>query len=159
MGERVTARADEDIPFTVWPKSASDADARSIRAWSAKHAAEKRAREDWIDGQANWPITYCVRDGVNGTLWAVDIAIATQPSFVAYEAREIEMPAATHVLWGGSVLCEDLRLRRVPNDWPDGQRWISLRDAAVGAETPLNRCAACWAKALGLVEGLKQIGR
>ena len=151
---------DEDIPFTVWPKTAPEVDARAIRAWSAKHAAEKRAREDWTnEGQADWPITYCVRDGVNGTIWEIDVAIATQPTFVAYEAREIELPAATHVLWGGHTLCKDLRLRCVPRDWPVGHRWISLKDVADGAQAPPDPCEACWAKAPSLVDELRQIGK
>jgi hypothetical protein len=152
---------DDLVPFAVWPKDGSDTDARPHRAWSAEDAARQRAREDWDAGQVettDWPITYCVRDGVTGTIWVIDVALAMQPSFVAIDAREIAMPPAAHVLWGGRVLCEDLRLRGVPRDWPNDQRWISLRDVADGVETPPDRCAACWAKVPGLVEGLRQIG-
>jgi hypothetical protein len=156
---------DASVPFSVWRKEGADADARAYSALSAKQAAEKHAREDWIAGEARWPITYCVRDGVNGTLWAIDVAIATQPTFVAIEAREIEMPASTHVLWGGRVLCEDLRLSSVPGDWPAGHRWISLKDIADGSEADFqerfalpDRCASCWAKVPGLVEGIGKEG-
>ena len=156
----MTARVDEDIPFTVWPKTASEANARAIRAWSAKHAAEKRAREDWTnESQASWPVAYCVRDGVNGTIWEIDVAIASQPTFVAYEAREIELSAATHVLWGGHALCGDLRLRCVPRDWPVGHRFVSLKDVADGESAPLDRCETCWTKAPSLVDELRQIGK
>ena len=149
-------REDEDVPFMVWSKAGAS-DTREIRALSAKQADEKRAREDWIGGQADWPITYCVRDGVSGTLWEIDVTIATQPSFVAYEAREIAMPAATHVLWEGRALCADLRLCRVPGDWPVGQRWISLEDVARGVWVEFqdrfalpDRCAVCWGEAARL---------
>lgn len=57
-----------------------------------------------------------------------------------------EMTATTHVLWEGRVLCEDLRLRGVPRDWPTGQRWISLADAADGNAAPSDRCATCWSR-------------
>jgi hypothetical protein len=155
------AEADEDSPFTVWPKTAaSEVDAYSIRACSAKHAAEKRARADWTnEGQASWPVTYCVRDGESGTIWEIDVAIASQPTFVAYEAREIEMPAATHILWGGHALCGDLRLRCVPRDWPAGHRFMSLKAIADGETAPPDRCAGCWEKAPTLVDELRQIGR
>ena len=145
--------------FTVWPEAGSDADARTIPAPTAKQAAEKRAREDWLAGATTWPISYCARDGLTGNVWVVDVTIAMEPSFVTIDAREIPMSPATHVLWGGRVLCEDLRLRRVPRDWPDGQRWISLKDVADGTEAPPDRCGACWTKAPGLVDGLLQIGK
>ncbi len=155
----MTRSNDEDIPFAIWPKTASDVDAKTIHALSAKQAAERQAGEDWKGGQADWPITYCVRDGVSGAIWAIDVTIATQPTFVAYDAREIEMPASTHILWGGHALCEDLRLRCVPRDWPAGQRWISLKDVADGGDLPPDPCATCWAKAPDLVENLRQIGK
>ena len=149
---------DLEVPFAVWRKDGSEADAQSYRAPTAKLAAERRARQDWIAGEASWPVAYCARDGVTGNLWVVDVTIATQPSFVAVDARMVPMPPATHALWGGHVLCEDLRLRGVPRDWPDGQRWISLKDVADGTEAPPDRCETCWTKAPGLVEGLRQIG-
>jgi len=68
------------------------------------------------------------------------------------------MPPATHVLWGGLVLCEDLRLRGVPGDWPVGQRWISLKDVADGVAAPPDRCEACWVKVPTRIEELRQIG-
>jgi hypothetical protein len=144
--------------FTVWSNDGSDADARTFLAPTAKQAAEQRAREDWLVGATGWPISYCVRDGVRGTIWVVDVTIAMEPSFVALDAREIEMSPATHVLWGGRVLCEDLRLRHVPRDWPAGQRWISLKDVADGVTPPPDRCETCWTKAPGLVVGIRQIG-
>ncbi len=151
---------DDTIPFRVWRKTEAEAAAQSFHALSAKEAAEKRARQDWTAGEASWPVAYCVQDGVNGTIWAIDVAIATQPTFVAIDKREIEMPPAMHVMWGARVLCEDLRLHGVPRDWPAGQRWISLRDVADGAVVPPEeQCAACWTKAPGLVDGLRQIGK
>ena len=155
----MTARDDKDVPFWVWPRDATDAYARSCRrlALSPKQAAEIRAHEDWINGQASWPITYCVRDCVNGTIWEIDVAIERQPTFVAYEARVIEMPAATHVLWGGRTLCGDLRLG-VPGRWPDGHRWISLKAVADGVEAPPDRCETCWEKAPGRVDELRKEG-
>jgi hypothetical protein len=154
----VTTPDDEDIAFTIWPKTGSAADEHVLRALSAKQAAEKRARVDWTDGKAGWPITYCVRDGVNGTVWEVDVTIATQPSFVAYSTRVVDLPVATHVLWRGVTLCGDLRLRGVPGNWPAGHRWISLKDVAAGEKPPSDRCEACWTKAPGFIEELRQIG-
>jgi hypothetical protein len=144
--------------FAVWPKARSDSNARTIRAPTAKQAAEQRAREDWLAGATTWPTTYCARDGLTGNVWVVDVTIAMEPSFIAFDARVVPMPPATHVLWGGRALCEDKRLRGVPRDWPVGHRWISLKDVADGVAAPPDRCAACWTKAPGLVEGLRQIG-
>lgn len=151
---------DDKVPFWVWPKDASDAYARATRrlALSPEQAAEMRAHEDWINGQTSWPITYCVRDGVNGTIWEIDVTIERQPTFVAREARVIELPAATHVLWGGHALCGDLRLRGVPGSWPAGHRWISLKDAADGVEAPSDRCEVCWGKSPARVDELRQFG-
>ena len=56
------------------------------------------------------------------------------------------------------MLCEDKRLRGVPRDWPDDQRWISLKDVADGVEAPVDRCETCWNKAPSLVVGLRLIG-
>jgi hypothetical protein len=147
-----------DVPFAVWPKDGSDADARIFHAPGAKQAAEQHARENWLAGATSWPIAYCVRDCVRGTIWVVDVVLATRPSFIAIDAREVPMSPATHVLWGGGALCQDLRLRHVPRNWPDGHRWISLKDVADGAEAPSDRCEVCWTKAPGLVDGLRQIG-
>jgi hypothetical protein len=69
------------------------------------------------------------------------------------------MPGAIHVLWGGNALCEDKRLRGVPRDWPEDQRWISLKDVADGTEVSADLwCEACFTKAAGLVAGIRQIG-
>lgn len=72
-----------------------------------------------------------------------------------------EMDPSTHVLWHGWALCEDDRLRGVPRDWPQGQRWISLRDLIDGTEAPSDLCSACWAKApaLAIAETSRQIKR
>ena len=88
----------------------------------------------------------------------IDVGVVPQPSFVALLAREVPMPTAVHVLWGGNVLCEDRRLRDVPGNWPKDQRWISLQDVANGVEAPADRCEACWTKAPDLVAGIRQIG-
>jgi hypothetical protein len=72
--------------------------------------------------------------------------------------HEIAMRPSTHVLWGGRVLCEDLRLCGVPRDWPAAQRWISLKDVADGVEAPTDRCEVCWNKVPGAVEDLRQSG-
>ena len=146
------------IPFTVWLIDGTEADARSYTAAIARHAAECRARDDY-QGDPSWQASYRVRDGVTGQIWDVTVGVVQQPSFVAVAASKVPMIAATHVLWGGNVLCEDLRLRGVPRDWPDGQRWASLKEVADGLEAPPDRCEACWTKAPGLVEGLLQIGK
>lgn len=144
--------------FAVWRKDESDVDARTFMTPTAQQAAEQCAREDWIAGATSWPTSYGVRDGLRGTIWVVDVAIAMEPAFVALDAREVAMPASTHVLWGGRALCGDLRLRGVPRDWPPDQRWISLKDVADGVLAPFTRCEACWAKAPELVHGIRQIG-
>jgi hypothetical protein len=144
--------------FKVWPKDGSDVDARTSLSPTAKQAAEQRAREDWRAGAMAWPATYCVRDGLRGTLWDISVTLAMEPTFVADDIQEIPMASSTHVLWGGRVLCEDLRLRHVPRDWPDGQRWISLKSVADGTARPNDGCGVCWNKAPELVDGLWQIG-
>jgi hypothetical protein len=146
------------IPFTVWPVEGAEADARSYVAATARHAAEKCAEDDYAD-ENEWSIAYKVRDGATGHLWEIRVGVVAQPSFVTLEARTIQMQAASHVLWGGKVLCADLRLRGVPRDWPADQRWISLADVADGAKAPPDRCEACWDKAPGLVDGIRRIGK
>jgi hypothetical protein len=153
-----TDDAIEGVPFLVWPIQGDEADGRSYTAATARQAAECRGRDDY-DGYPTWQESYRVRDGVTGQIWDVIVGVVQEPSFVAIAALKVPMLAAMHVLWGARVLCEDLRLRGVPRDWPEGQRWTSLRDVADGAAAPLDRCEACWAKAPGLVEGLLQIGK
>lgn len=151
---------ENDVPFTVWRMGGLEADARAFRAATARQAAEQCAHAEYVEDPA-WQHdhrVYYVRDGATGRFWTVTVGLVHEPSFVAVGAREIPMPSATHVLWGGRVLCEDLRLRGVPRDWPDGQRWISLKDVADGAAAPPDHCEACWTKAPGLVEGIRQIG-
>lgn len=144
--------------FKVWSKDGSDVEARTVLAPTAKQAAEQIAREDWLAGATTWPTAYCVRDGLRGTRWDISVTLAMEPTFVVDDIQEIPMASSTHVLWGGRVLCEDLRLRHVPRDWPDGQRWISLKDVADGTEAPPDPCETCWTKAPGLVDGIRQIG-
>jgi len=147
-----------NIPFAVWPQDGTEVNARAYTAVSAKQAAEKRAADDYKASGQECASVYCVRDGRTGTIWTVLVGVVREPSFVALDAEEVLLPAATHVLWGGRVLCKDLRLRGVPRDWPDGQRWISLKDVADGAALPDDGCVACWKKAPDLVTALKQIG-
>lgn len=153
---------DEDdtaiVPFLVWVLERGETDAQTYHATTARQAAEKRAREDY-SRDPSWQEAYTVRDGATGDVWSVHVVVVQQPSFVAIAASEELMPPATHVLWGGNVLCEDLRLRSVPRDWPDGQRWISLADVADGTPDPSDGCATCWAKAPGLIDGLRKIGK
>jgi len=148
---------DDLVSFSVWPRAGSDADVRCYRAESARNAAERAARDDYDPAVAEY--AYGVRDGESGKIWSIVVGVVPQPSFVAIDAQEIEMPAGTHVLWGGHALCEDMRLRGVPRDWPAGQRWISLKDVADGAARPVDGCATCWDKAPGLVEGFMKIGK
>jgi hypothetical protein len=145
-----------DLPFTVWPVDGTEADARKYTAATARSAAEKCAKDDYVD-QDEWSIAYYVRDDSTGHRWEIRVGMIAQPSFVTLEARTIPMPSATHVLWGGKVLCADLRLRCVPRDWPLGQRWISLADVANGASAPSDGCVTCWDKAPSLVDGIRQI--
>lgn len=155
-------------PFAVWRRGICAAGAGEgpdlavhvVQAPSAQQAAEQRAREEHQE-DPSWqaPATYRVRDGTTGRIWDVIVGLVHEPSFVALDTCEVKMPAATHVLWGGNVLCEDLRLRHVPRDWPEGQRWISLKDVADGAARPDDGCGTCWDKAPGLVEGLLKIGK
>ena len=145
------------VPFMVWPVGGKETEARRYNAASARHAAEKCAEDDYAD-EDEWSISYCVRDMSTGHRWEIQVGMIPQPSFLALEVRMIQMPAATHVLWGGNVLCADLRLRGVPRDWPAGQRWISLADVAAGTKTPPDCCENCWSKAPSLVEGIRRIG-
>ena len=157
MTNRPEFEDDLDFVFAVWSQDGDEADARTYYAPNARQAAEQRAHADCKDDLA-WPVTYSVCDKRSGQIWVVLVDVVPQPSFVAIEAREIPMMPATHVLWGGRVLCEDLRLRGVPRDWPEDQRWISLKDIADGAEAPADRCETCWKRAPGLVTGLRLIG-
>jgi len=147
-----------DAPFAVWLEG-NETDVRYYYDWNARRAAQQRARDD-RDLAYAWPVTYCARDGVTGQIWKVRIDRVMQPAFVALDAIEIPMPPTVHVLWGGDVLCEDPRLRRlkVPGNWPEGQRWISLKDVAGGVQAPVDRCEKCWAKAPAIVAELRQIG-
>ena len=145
------------IPFMVWPIDGKEADARRYTASTARDAAEKCAQDDY-DDEDEWSIAYYVRDESTGHRWEIRVAMVPQPSFLTIEARTIPMPPATHVLWGGKVVCPDLRLAGVPSSWPAGQRWISLADVANGATEPADRCEACWSKAPVLVEGIRHIG-
>lgn len=145
--------------FAVWPKDGSDV-ARTYSAPDVRIAAELRARDDARAGvevatatTAYWPITYCARDDRTGQFWLVVVDLVHRPSFTAIDTREVEMAAATHVLWGGRVLCEDLRLCGVPRVWPADQRWISLKDVADGHAAPPDACEACWKKAPGARHG------
>ena len=146
-------------PFAVWRQDGLDTAAHDVRASNAKQAAEQRAREDYQDPSWQSPATYRVRDGQTGQLWDVTVGLVQEPSFVALDTLEIEMSPSTHVLWGGNVLCEDLRLRHVPRNWPADQRWISLRDVADGTPRPDESCEACWTKALKLIDNLLEIGK
>lgn len=145
------------ITFTVWPIDGKEDDARKYTAATARDAAEKCAQDDYDDEQ-EWSIAYYVRDASTGHRWEIRVGMVPQPSFLAIEARILPMPPATHVLWGGKVLCPDLRLRGVPSSWPVGQRWISLADVANGVAAPADRCEVCWSNAPGLVEGVRRIG-
>lgn len=152
---------DDDMPFTVWPMGGLEMDARPYRAATAKQAAERCARDDY-SRDPSWQSdhrVYSVLDGSTGRRWTVTISVVQQPSFVAVGAREQPMTPSTHVMWHGRVICEDLRLRGVPAGWPVGQRWISLKDVVDGAAAPPDRCEACWTKAPGRIEELRQIGR
>lgn len=149
------------VPFLVWPALGSESDAKPYRAATARQAAEKRAGDDYDYGGGDpvWRGSYRVRDGITGKIWQVTVAVVNEPSFRAIAASEEPMLPATHVLWGGHALCQDLRLRGVPRDWPADQRWIGLKDAADATFVVADRCAGCWSKVSGLVAELRQIGK
>ena len=124
----------------------------------ASDAAEAYA--DYVHGnrdgnESSWPLTFRVRDA-DGEIADFEVDREYVPEF---SASPVKLVPATHVLWGGHVLCKDLWLRHVPRDWPVGQRWISLKDVADGAARPDDGCAACWNKAPGRVKDLLQIGK
>lgn len=145
--------------FRVWAEDEEASAGRLIGpAGTAARAAELRAREDWLAGEKHWPRTYLTRCDATGTISSVEVTLAMQPSFVTIATRKIPMTPATHVLWGGSALCEDRRLAGMPRDWPADQRWISLKDVADGAVTPSDGCSRCWLKVPDLVTDIKQIG-
>lgn len=125
----------------------------------AKDAAEAYA--DHVHSQRDghectWPLRFRVR-GPDGSVQDFDVDREFVPEFTAHAAP---MQQALHVLWGGKALCEHALLRGEPGRWPEGQRWISLRDVADRADVPSDhaRCEVCWKRAPGLVEGLRQIG-
>jgi hypothetical protein len=145
------------VSFAVWPEAGTDADAQSYVAPTAKHAAEQRARDDYNKGENVWPNTYSARDNKTGTIWTVLVGVVAQPTFVTLDAHEVFMLPASHVLWGGRALCEDLRLRGVPSEWPSGHSWTSLETYAKGVDLPPNHCATCWARAPGILVKIRQI--
>jgi hypothetical protein len=123
---------------------------------TAADAAEAYAdyAHDRRDGhESTWPLVFRVRSP-DGSIQDFEV----RRDFVAEFSATLVRPAATHVLWGGRVLCDDPRLRGVPRDWPSDQRWISLKDVADGVAAPSDRCEACWGRAPALVEGIRQIG-
>jgi hypothetical protein len=124
---------------------------------TAADAAEAYADHvhDHRDGrESTWPLVFRVRCP-DGTTRDFEVYRDFVPEF---SVHEVPMSPATHVLWGGEAVCRDGRLRGVPGDWPEGQRWISLQDVADGAAEPSDRCERCWLAAPGLVAGLRQIG-
>lgn len=74
----------------------------------------------------------------------------------AVSCPEVPMSPATHVLWGGRVQCGNPRLSGYPVDWPEGQRWISLKDVTDGSEPPSDRCEACWTEAVETIAALRR---
>lgn len=116
-----------------------------------RRAAELAAN---LDADANlyaWPTTYCVLDR-DGRLWRVLVDRVTRPTYGAVDLEEAPpMPPAVHVLWQGSVACQDVRLAGVPANWPEGQRWMSLTEFAAGNEPAGPYCALCWKRAPSLI--------
>ena len=110
-------------------------------------------RDGW---ESTWPLMFRVRC-LDGSVADFEVDREYVPEFRVAPIKVL-MPSATHVLWSGRVLCEDLRLRGVPGGWPEGQRWISLKDVADGTHAPDDRCEACWARAPGRALALRQIG-
>ena len=133
--------------FTVWRMIGNDSEPRSYNTETARDAAELRAQDDyWASSEKmRCPIAYRVRNDSSGMIWIVTVDLVPQPSFRATQVKEIPMEPATHVLWHGRTLCDDLRLRSVPRDWPVGQRWLSL-DAVIEQDDPPDRCKECWIK-------------
>jgi hypothetical protein len=144
--------------FTVWQKDRPDT-SRELLALNAPQAAEQQAREDYQDPSWRAGTTYRVRDAATGVLCEASVFVKSEPSFVARLLRVIEIPSMTHVLWGARVLCEDLRLRGVPAEWPEAQRWMSLKDVADGVPAPSDRCEDCWSKALELIDESRHFGK
>jgi hypothetical protein len=165
--------------FAVWVDGETEERARVYAVGAgiegdvcAADVAEQCARDDYhsYNYEGSWPVVYRARNVVTGELFMVEVAVEMRPHFVAVREAVIPMPPTVHVLWGDRVLCEDPQLRGATASWPDGQAWISLQDFADGGylagdrlglrleRATRDRCAACWKKAPGLVEGLRQIG-
>lgn len=133
------------VPDTVL-HSASDA--------AEAYADHAHGQRDGYEG--TWPLLFRVRNP-DGSFQDFEVDRALVPEFTA---SPVQTTPALHVLWSGRALCDHARLRRVPGDWPQGHSWISLKDVADGATIPSEhpRCEACWKRAPGLIEGLRQIG-
>jgi hypothetical protein len=81
-------------------------------------------------------------------IWHVRVDRVMRPSYVVLAVEEAPpMLPAVHVLWQGRVACEDARLMGVPSSWPEGQRWMSLTEFAIGHEPHGPYCALCWQRA------------
>lgn len=148
--------------FKVWHRDSDPMTARTFAEATPERAAEQYARADYRERQ--WPpdpadpTAYFARDERLGVTWEVDVAIVHEPAFVADRAREVPLLPAVHVLWGSQVLCEEPRLlAALPGSWPEGQRWISLREFAGPVEVPASRCEKCWARAADVANSLRKI--
>lgn len=106
--------------------------------------------------ECTWPLLFRVQEP-DGSFQDFEVDREYVPEFTAHPA---DMSPALHVLWSGRALCQHGRLRGVPGSWPQGHRWISLKDVADGVPIPpdQSRCQACFARAPGVIEGLRQIG-
>ena len=104
--------------------------------------------------QAVAEVTYKVVDDAA----PVEEIVEMYPSFVMLAPPKIPMEPSTHVLWSGRVLCEDARLQDIPDNWPEGQLWISLMDVVDGKLVPENSCEKCWSTVPRLVAGLWRSG-
>lgn len=143
----------EDLILRVWRHGAPERVIFQAGGHGEEHrvrrAAETAALEE--DALVSWPIDYRVL-GADGRLWSVRVDRVTQPSYVAVAAAELPLPPATHVLWHGKVVCDDVRLNHVaPSRWPKGHRWMSLAEFVEG-KMPDDRCEACWKRAPVIAE-------
>lgn len=146
------------IPYRVWLTDEREEDARSVTAECVRDAAIGVAESDYQEGMT-FPQVYQVKNMLTDEVKTADVHMRMEPMFRVIAIETVPMPPAVHALWGGNALCEDGRLRCVPAEWPDDQKWLGLPDLRADAKMIEQiTCALCKKKAPLIISGLEEIG-
>lgn len=91
-------------------------------------------------------------------VFVVEVEQIAVPEYVAGKPLPLEMEPATHALWSGRPICNDIRLTLPLAKWPEGQTWVDLQAFVETVKTGCAKCATCLRRAKLHLDGLKQIG-